>query len=81
MEVILEGDPWRIERSPKGNGGRILKEKPKNIQRSAISARDSPQISINQEESLTHSPALGHLLSGVLILSVLSPKLQEISDI
>ena len=81
MEVMPGGDPWRIERSPKGTGGRICKEKPKNMQRSVINARDSPQISINQEESLTHSPAFGRLLSGVLILSVLSPKLQEISDI
>ena len=79
MEVTQEGDRWRTGHSPKDISGRTCKERPKNMQRSAISARDSPQISTNQEESLTPSLALSRLLSGVLILSVLSLKQQGIS--
>ena len=80
MEVTLEGDRWHTGHSPKDTGGRTCTERPKNMQRSVISARDSPQISTNPEESLTSFPAPSRLLSGVLILSVLSPKQQGISD-
>ena len=80
VEVTQEGDHWRTGLSPKDIGGRTCKERPKNMQRSVINARDSRQISTNQEESLTPPPAPGRLLSGVLILLVLSLKQQGISD-
>ena len=47
-------------------------ERPKNMQRSVINARDLPQISTSRGESLIPSLVLGCSLSGVLILSALS---------
>ena len=51
------------------------------MSRNAINAKDSHQTYTNQEESLIPYPALGHLPSGVWILSVLSPKQQGTKDI
>ena len=79
MEVTQEEDRWCTGHSPKGTGGRTCRERSKNMQRSVINARGSPQISTNRGESLIPSPAPGRLLSGVLILSVLSLKQQGIS--
>ena len=42
VEVTPEGDRWRIGHLPKDTGGRTCKGRPKNMQRSVISARDSP---------------------------------------
>ena len=80
MEVTLEEDRWRTGHLPKDTGGRTCKGRPKNMQRSVISARDLPQISTNSEKSLTLSPAPGRSHSEVSILSVLSPKLRGTSD-
>ena len=74
------GRSRHIGHSPKDTGGRTCKERPKNTLRSVISARDSPQISTNLEGSSTPSLAHGRSRNGVLILSVLSPKLRGTSD-
>ena len=42
MEVTPEGDYWHTGHLSKDTGGRTCKERPKNMQRSVISARDSP---------------------------------------
>ena len=80
MEVTQEEDRWRTGHSPRDTGGRTCRANPKNMRRSVINARDSPKISTSREEFLTPFPAPGRLLSGVLILSVLSLKQQGISN-
>ena len=81
MEVTQEEDFCLIESSLRATGGQTCKRKHRNMSRSAINAKDSPQTYTNQEESLIPYPALGHLPSGAWILSALSPKQQRTKDI
>ena len=47
VEVTQKENRWRTGHSPKDTSGRTCKERPKNMQRSVINARDLSQISTN----------------------------------
>ena len=81
MEVTQEEDFCLIEPSLRATGGQTCKRKHRNMSRSAINVKDSPQTYTNQEESLISYPALGHLPSGAWILSAFSLKQQGTKDI
>ena len=71
VEAIQEEGLWRVEPSHKDIGGQICEMKRRNTLRSAISVKDMLQISINREELLTLSLALGLLPNGGWTLSAL----------
>ena len=74
MVVTQEEDLCLIGLLLKDTGGPTCKKRPKNMLRSVISVRDSRQTFTSLEEFSILYPALGHLLSGVWILWVISLK-------
>ena len=71
MEAIQEEGLYHVEPSHKDIGGQICRRKRRSTLGNAINAKDMLQISINREEFLTLSPALGLLPNGGWILSAL----------
>jgi len=64
VEAIREEGLYHVEPSRKGIGGQICGRKRRSTLGNAISVKDMLQISINLEEFLTLSLALGLLPSG-----------------
>ena len=81
MEVIQGEGLYHTEPSPKDIGGQICRRKRRSILGNVISARDSLQISTNQEEFLILSPTLGLLFNGGWTLSALFLKPYETKSI
>ena len=71
VEVIQGEGLYHTEPSHKDIGGQICRRKRRSVLGNVISAKDSLQISTNQEEFLTLSLALGLLLNGGWTLSAL----------
>ena len=71
MEAIQGEGLYHAEPSHKDIGGQICRRKRRSTLGNVISVKDTLQISINQEEFLTLSPALGLLLNGGWTLSAL----------
>ena len=63
VEVIQGEGPYHTRPLLKDIGGQICRRKRRSMLENVTSAKDLLQISTNQEEFLTLSPALGLLLN------------------